>query len=90
MKCSDISTARVLETVRLRQRPESGVASTWDVIEDLALEGAVAKVVQAKLYNLIRKGRLHGCVHGTVVTCRGDLHVPVPGVKCPLLCGATP
>lgn len=86
MKCSDISDESVVSAIESCTNAEIGVAFTWDVVARLESQGAQKKVALAKLYNMIRKGRIHGCVHGTGIMCRGDLHVPVEGIACPPLC----
>jgi len=86
MKCADLPDDTVIATVRdLAKRSSTGVACFWDLEEELW--DVPVKLVRAKVQRLVKRGLLHGCVHGTGTTCRGDLHVPEPGKACPAVCG---
>lgn len=69
MKAADISDQAVFDYVR-SCRPRWG---NWMDLCDVVLEGKFpAKVVHAKVRQMINKGRLDGCPCG----CRGDLEIP--------------
>ncbi len=72
MKASDIPDDRIYEEVqRLTVENRMSSAMLFDVQNALAPEFS-AKIVFAKVCQMINKGRLRGCNCG----CRGDLRFP--------------
>lgn len=70
VRASDITDDRVYAIIEGRRKDlETGV-NRWAIAEDLPY--FPPKVVLAKLYCMVRKGKLDGCACG----CRGDFIIP--------------
>jgi hypothetical protein len=76
MKCADITDEQIYEAIwSCRADPDYAGrlwVSRWD-IQDRFLN-VPHKVIDAKLYLMVRKHRLNGC--GANHNCRGDFYLP--------------
>ena len=70
MKAADIQDSEILALVERRR--ENGTPFTSFDIKDALADRFPSKVIQAKLAQMVNKGRLIGCACG----CRGDFRVP--------------
>ena len=77
MKTEDITDQRIFEAIRQRRAEYEAegegwrlCVSRWDI--QAKMPEFPKKLVDAKLYLMIRKKRLNGC--GSNHNCRGDFH----------------
>lgn len=70
MKAADVPETKILEVVA---EAEFSIGQNRWAIHD-ALPEFPTKVVDAKLYAMVRKGALEGCT--TRHNCRGDFRIP--------------
>lgn len=75
MKAADITDEQIYDLVR---NTKSTIGKDrWEII--MALPQFPDKVINAKLRQMVHKGRLDGC--GDICNCRGDFTIPERLVK---------